>query len=51
MGVEGRLLVLEGLDAREGTPVLDIKPYLPFSDTIKDARAPELLPHIEGDEG
>jgi tRNA-Thr(GGU) m(6)t(6)A37 methyltransferase TsaA len=49
LGVEGRLLFLKGLDAREGTPVLDIKPYLPFSDAIKDARAPELLPHTEGD--
>ena len=41
--------MLEGLDAREGTPVLDIKPYLPVSDAIIDATAPELLPHIEDD--
>ena len=49
LGVEGHRLVLEGLDAREGTPVLDIKPYLPVSDAIIDATAPELLPHIEDD--
>ncbi len=49
LGVEGRRLILEGLDAREGTPVLDIKPYLPVSDAIIDATAPELLPHIEDD--
>ena len=49
LGVEGRRLILEGLDAREGTPVLDIKPYLPVSDAISDATAPELLPHIGED--
>jgi tRNA (adenine37-N6)-methyltransferase len=49
LSLEGPLLILEGLDAREGTPVLDIKPYLPVSDAIGDARAPALLPHIEDD--
>ena len=49
LGVEGRRLILEGLDAREGTPVLDIKPYLPVSDAIQEATAPELLPHIGED--
>jgi tRNA-Thr(GGU) m(6)t(6)A37 methyltransferase TsaA len=43
--VEGRRLILEGLDAREGTPVLDIKPYLPVSDAIPGARAPNFLPY------
>jgi tRNA-Thr(GGU) m(6)t(6)A37 methyltransferase TsaA len=43
----GCRLTLEGLDAREGTPVLDIKPYLPVSDAIMEAWAPELLPHLE----
>lgn len=42
--VAGNRLYLENLDAREGTPVLDIKPYLPGSDAIPEARAPELLP-------
>ncbi|MEN8175828.1 MAG: tRNA (N6-threonylcarbamoyladenosine(37)-N6)-methyltransferase TrmO, partial [Pseudomonadota bacterium] len=31
-------LVLEGVDMVDGTPVLDIKPYLPYSDAIPDAR-------------
>ena len=44
-------MIVEGLDAREGTPVLDIKPYLPGSDAIVDATAPELLPHITDDRG
>lgn len=32
-------LVLGGIDLLDGTPVLDIKPYLPYSDAIPDARA------------
>jgi tRNA-Thr(GGU) m(6)t(6)A37 methyltransferase TsaA len=47
LGVDGRRLFLEGLDAREGTPVLDIKPYLPVSDAIDGARAPEFMPQVE----
>jgi tRNA-Thr(GGU) m(6)t(6)A37 methyltransferase TsaA len=47
LSVEGHRLVLEGLDAREGTPVLDIKPYLPVSDAIDGAWAPELLLKVE----
>ena len=31
-------LVVEGLDAVDGTPVLDIKPYLPREDSVPDAR-------------
>jgi tRNA-Thr(GGU) m(6)t(6)A37 methyltransferase TsaA len=30
-----------GLDAINGTPVLDIKPYLPRYDAVPDARAPD----------
>lgn len=31
-------LVLGGADLLDGTPVLDIKPYVPYSDAIPDAR-------------
>ncbi len=34
-----RLLKLGGIDLLDGTPVLDIKPYLPYGDAIADARA------------
>jgi tRNA-Thr(GGU) m(6)t(6)A37 methyltransferase TsaA len=37
---EGLLLRVRGLDAVDGTPVLDIKPYLPAYDAIEDARIP-----------
>ena len=34
---EGNELTVEGLDAYDGTPVLDIKPYLPRGDRVADA--------------
>jgi tRNA-Thr(GGU) m(6)t(6)A37 methyltransferase TsaA len=34
-------LHLSGLDLVDGTPVLDIKPYVPVYDTVKECRLPE----------
>lgn len=39
VGVEGRTLHLRGVDLLDGTPVLDIKPYVPYADAFPDARA------------
>jgi tRNA-Thr(GGU) m(6)t(6)A37 methyltransferase TsaA len=36
---EGVVLELGGVDLVDGTPVLDVKPYLAYSDSIADARA------------
>lgn len=36
---DGLRLRLCGLDLLDGTPVLDIKPYVPYTDAIADARA------------
>lgn len=37
---KGRLFLhLKGIDLLDGTPVLDIKPYLPYADAIPQARA------------
>ncbi len=33
----------QGLDATEGIPVLDIKPYVPAFDTVADPTVPEWL--------
>ncbi len=33
------VLELSGVDLMDGTPVLDIKPYLPYSESIPDARS------------
>lgn len=40
LGHEGLTLRVRGLDAIDGTPVLDIKPYLPAYDSRPDARIP-----------
>jgi tRNA-Thr(GGU) m(6)t(6)A37 methyltransferase TsaA len=38
-GIEGRTLRLRGVDLLDGTPVLDIKPYVPYADAFPEARA------------
>ena len=34
-------IYLDQIDAIDGTPVIDIKPYMPFSDKVDDARVPK----------
>ena len=36
LGIEGTRLIVRGLDAFDGTPVLDIKPYSPEIDCVKE---------------
>jgi tRNA-Thr(GGU) m(6)t(6)A37 methyltransferase TsaA len=38
-GIEVRMLHLRGVDLLDGTPVLDIKPYVPYADAFPDAKA------------
>ena len=38
--VDKNILEVEGLDAREGSPVLDLKPYIPESDALPEAKVP-----------
>lgn len=40
ISVTGRTIRVAGLDALDGTPVLDIKPYAPSIDAIPDATEP-----------
>ena len=40
LGVKGNVLRVRGLDAIDGTPVLDIKPYVPYFDSVPDATVP-----------
>ena len=44
--VEGNVLTVRGLDAFDGTPVLDIKPF-DFWDMAKDARVPSWWTELE----
>ena len=40
LAVEGSSIILGGADIVDGSPVLDIKPYLPFCDGVQGATAP-----------
>jgi tRNA-Thr(GGU) m(6)t(6)A37 methyltransferase TsaA len=44
--VRGNVLVVRGLDALDGTPVLDLKPYIPMFDRVEHARTPEWVVHF-----
>ena len=37
--IEGRTLFLRGVDLLDGTPVLDLKPYVPYADAFPESRA------------
>ena len=39
LGVEGHALRVRGLDLLDGTPILDIKPYVPYADAFPGSRA------------
>ena len=34
-------LTVKGLDALEGSPIIDIKPYIPRADSVPNARVPD----------
>uniref|UniRef100_A0A7N0U7A2 TsaA-like domain-containing protein n=1 Tax=Kalanchoe fedtschenkoi TaxID=63787 RepID=A0A7N0U7A2_KALFE len=38
--VKGNIVLLSGVDLVNGTPVLDVKPYLPYCDSIQGATVP-----------
>ncbi len=40
LDVDGSMLRVKGLDAIDGTPVLDIKPYVPAFDRVENATVP-----------
>ena len=39
----GNVLKVEGLDAIDGTPVIDIKPYIPGYDSVENASTPSWM--------
>jgi tRNA-Thr(GGU) m(6)t(6)A37 methyltransferase TsaA len=41
LGRRGSVITVEGLDAIDGTPIIDIKPYLPRHDSPHDIELPE----------
>ena len=46
LGIEGNVLRVRGLDALDGTPVLDLKPYMPPFDRVEDATMPSWVAHV-----
>jgi tRNA-Thr(GGU) m(6)t(6)A37 methyltransferase TsaA len=46
LGRQGARLRVQGLEATQGTPVLDIKPYLRRGDLIAEASAPDWLERL-----
>ena len=40
---QGNVLRVQGLDALDGSPVLDIKPYIPGYDSADDAKVPSWI--------
>ena len=39
LAIEGRCLRVRGVDLLDGTPILDIKPYVPYADAFPDSAA------------
>ena len=48
VGIDGATLTVEGLDLLDGTPVLDIKPYIPAFDCIPGATSGWVTPQHVG---
>jgi len=40
---QGNILMVKGLEALDGSPVIDIKPYLPRYDSAPDAEVPQWI--------
>ena len=43
--------MVEGLDAVDGTPVIDVKPYLPQQDAVVDAVVPKWTKKLDQKNG
>jgi len=46
LAVRDNVVVVRGLDALDGTPVLDLKPYMPVFDCVAGARMPDWVEHV-----
>jgi tRNA-Thr(GGU) m(6)t(6)A37 methyltransferase TsaA len=46
LAIEGNVVKVRGLDALDGTPVLDIKPYMPPFDRVDDVKMPPWVGHV-----
>lgn len=46
IGVEKNIITVRGLDAINGTPVLDVKPYFPAFDRVEGVAVPEWVDRL-----
>ncbi len=46
VGIEGNVIRVKGLDAMDGTPILDIKPYFPAFDRVDGPSVPEWVGRV-----
>lgn len=46
VGVKGNTLSVQGLDAINGTPILDLKPYFPQYDRVKEPSIPDWVDRL-----
>ena len=44
VSIKGNVLTVTGLDAMDGTPVLDVKPYIPEFDGIEKSKQADWVP-------
>ena len=49
ISITKNILKVKGLDAIDGTPVLDIKPYFPIFDRINTAKTPKWVDELMSD--
>lgn len=47
--VDGANIRVQGLDAIDGTPVLDVKPYMPVFDRVDEATVPGYIDRLMAD--
>ena len=41
LSIEGSIIQIDTIDAFDGSPVIDLKPYIPKIDSVTDAQVPE----------
>ena len=44
VSIKGNVLTVAGLDAMDGTPVLDIKPFIPEFDSVENSKQADWVP-------
>lgn len=44
ISIQGNVLTVSGLDAMDGTPVLDVKPFIPEFDSVEKSKQADWVP-------